>query len=115
MHELGIVTHTAKTIADVAAEKNLKKIGSVTLEIGEVSGIMTELFIDCWNYFKKRYPVLSESELKLITIPAVTWCESCGREYETVRYGRICPYCGSERTWLKQGAECMIKEIEAEE
>ena len=36
MHELSIVTHVAKTLDEIALENNLKKIGSVTLEIGEV-------------------------------------------------------------------------------
>ena len=114
MHELGIVTHTAKTIADLAAENNLTKVGSVSLEVGEVSGIMTDYFVDCWNYFKGRYDVLKDAELKLITMPAVTYCEDCDSQYETVKYGRICPKCGSEHTWLLTGNQCTIREIEAE-
>ncbi len=114
MHELGIVTHTAKTIAELAEENHLSKVGSVTLEVGEVSGIMTDYFIDCWNYFKGRYEVLKDAELKLVMIPAVTYCEDCDSTYETVKYGRICPKCGSEHTWLLKGNECLIREIEAE-
>ena len=34
------------------------------------------------------------------------------REYETVRYGKKCPHCNSENTWLLQGNEVEIKEIE---
>jgi hydrogenase nickel incorporation protein HypA/HybF len=52
--------------------------------------------------------------LKLETIPAVTYCSGCEKTYETIRYGKICPYCGSPETWLVQGNECVIKEIEAE-
>ena len=115
MHELGIVTHCAKTIVDLAEENHLKKIGSVTLEIGEVSGIMTDYFIDCWNYFKVRYPVIAESELKLKTLPAVTYCEDCKSTYETVKYGRTCPNCGSPHTYLLTGNECIISEVEAED
>ena len=114
MHEMGIVLHVAKTLDETAKEENLTKIGSVTLQVGEVSGIMTDLFCDCWDYFKKKHPVLSESELKLETIPAVTYCSGCEKTYETIRYGKICPYCGSPETWLVQGNECVIKEIEAE-
>ncbi len=114
MHELGIVTHVARTLEETAKENRITKIGSVTLEIGEVSGILYEYFTDCWNYFKVRYPVLAESEMKIEIIPAVTYCEDCQSKYETVKYGKICPHCGSEHTWLLQGSECMIKEIEAE-
>ena len=77
MHEMGIVTHLAKTLDELAEEQHITKIGSVTLQVGEVSGIMTELFIDAWNYFKVRHPVLAESELRLETTPAVTYCEAC--------------------------------------
>ena len=114
MHEMGIVLHLAKTLEQTAKEQHLKKIGSVTLQVGEVSGIMTGLFVDCWNYFKVRHPILSESELLLETLPAVTFCDSCQRTYETVKYGRECPYCHSYETWLQCGNECIIQQIEAE-
>ena len=114
MHELSIVMHVAKSLNELGEENGLNKIGSVTLQVGEVSGIITDYFVDCWNYFKKKHPLLEESELRLETIPAVTFCEDCQKEYETVRYGRICPYCGSEHTYLLVGNECIIKEIEAE-
>ena len=100
MHEMGIILHMANMLDETAKEQNLTKIGSVTLEVGEVSGIMTDLFVDCW--------------LKLVTIPAVTFCGNCGKTYETVKYGKECPYCHSGETWLVDGNQCVIKEIEAE-
>ena len=114
MHEMGIVLNLAKTLTETAREEGLTKIGSVTLRVGEVSGIMTDYFTNCWDYFKPRYPVLSEAVLKLETAPAVTWCDGCKTTYETVKYGRICPKCGSGETWLLTGNECTIQEIEAE-
>ncbi len=114
MHEMGIILHLAKTLDETAEQEQLKTISEVTLQVGEVSGIMTDLFIDCWNYFRKKHPVLTDCELVLETIPAVTWCDSCKRTYETVKYGRECPYCHSPETWLLRGNECVIKEIVAE-
>ena len=114
MHELSIVTHVAKSLDELAEENELTKIGSVTLQVGEVSGIITDYFVECWDYFKKKHPLLKESVLKLETIKAVTFCENCKKEYETVKYGRTCPYCGTEHTYLITGNECIIKEIEAE-
>ena len=113
MHELGIVMHLAKTLDETAEENNLTKIGSVTLQVGEVSGIMTDYFTDCFDWFKAKHPVIAEAELILETIPAVTHCDGCGRDYETVTHGKICPHCGSGETWLVTGNECMIKEIYA--
>lgn len=114
MHEMGIVLHLAKTLDQTAEENRLTAIGKVVLQVGEVSGIMTDLFTDAWDYFKVRHPVLKDSTLVLESIPAVTWCDHCKRSYETLKYGKTCPYCGSGETWLQQGNECIIKEIEAE-
>ena len=108
MHEMGIVMHLAKTLDELAEEQHITKIGSVTLQVGEVSGIMTDLFTDAWDYFKGRHPVLAESTLKLETTPAVTFCETCQNTYETVKYGRTCPHCGSGETYLLTGNECII-------
>ena len=114
MHEMGIVLHLAKTLDETAEENHLRSIGKVVLQVGEVSGIVTDLFTDAWDYFKLRLPLLKDSTLELETLPAVTWCDSCKQRYETVKYGRQCPYCHSGETWLIQGDECIIKEIEAE-
>ena len=114
MHEMGIILHLAKSLEETAAEQDIQKILRVTLQVGEVSGIMTDYFTDCWNYFRKRHPVLETPELELETIPAVTFCGTCERTYPTVQYGRECPYCHSGETWLLRGNECIIKEIEVE-
>ena len=115
MHEMGIVLHLAKTLDETAAEHRISSIGKVVLQVGEVSGIVTDLFTDAWDYFKLRHPILKDSTLVLETLPAVTWCDNCKSKYETVKYGRQCPRCQSWETWLLQGNECVIKQIEAEQ
>ncbi len=78
MHELGIVVHITKTLKGIAEENQLKEIASVSLELGEVSGIIPEILTDCWNYYRKKFPLIEEAELKFDTLPAVTYCEDCG-------------------------------------
>ena len=51
--------------------------------------------------------------LRIEPIQAVTLCTDCGQEYSTVKYAKVCPRCGSENTYLLQGNEYAIKEIEA--
>ena len=114
MHEMGIILHLAKSLEETAREQDISKILRVTLQVGEVSGIMTDYFTDCWNYFRLRRPVLEPAELTLETIPAVTFCSACERTYPTVQYGRECPYCHSVASWRLRGNECVIKEIEVE-
>lgn len=111
MHELGIVTYVAKTVSKIAEKQGTEKIAAVILEIGEVSGVVGEYLVDCWNYFRKNYPALTEAELQYETLSAVTWCENCRTEYATVSFGRTCPHCGSGRTYLLTGNECNIKKL----
>ena len=113
MHELGIVFHVIKTIEQVGEEQHFQNVASVTLEIGQVSGVIPHELESCWDWAVKRTELMPTAALKIETIPAVTHCDGCGQEYTTVPQGRICPHCGSEHTWLLRGSEVTIKEIEA--
>lgn len=112
MHELGVVFYVVKDVKNVAEENNVEKVNSVTLQIGEVSGIIHDYLIDCWNWARKKEPVMEEAEMFIEQIDAVTFCEDCKKEYGTVEHGKTCPYCGSENTYLVRGNEFLIKEIE---
>ena len=113
MHELGTVFYVIKEVEKLCDENELTKVGSVTLQIGEVSGIIPEYIVDCWNWAIKESKYMQEAELRIEPIEAVTLCTDCGEEYSTVKYAKICPRCGSERTYLLRGNEYAIKEIEA--
>lgn len=112
MHELGLVNYVVKTVTRVAEENHINKIKSVTLQFGEVSGIVSSYLFSYWMWYRKKYPLLQEAELKCEEIPAVSWCDDCKINYSTVAYGKKCPKCGGESTWLVKGNEMMIKEIE---
>ena len=111
MHELGVTFYVIKHVKKVALENAVNRIDFVTLEIGEVSGVIHEQLIDCFNWARKKEEVTKDARLNIETLPAVTFCEDCRREYPTVRYGKICPYCKSENTYLLYGNEFNIKEI----
>lgn len=113
MHEMGTVMYVIRTVNQVCEENRLSKVASVTLQVGEVSGILLEYIKNFWQWAVKKEKYLQEAELVIEPIPAVTYCEGCGKTYETVKYGKICPYCGSEHTWLETGNEYNIKEIAA--
>lgn len=113
MHELGVVFHCIKQVNEIAAENNVKRVNSVTVEIGEVSTVIPYLFEDCWNWAVKKETVLKDAKILIERIDAVTHCTACGKDYPTVAHGKICPHCGSEKTYLLTGNEIIIKQIEA--
>ena len=112
MHELGVVFHCIKEVNEIAAENNVARVNSVAIQLGEVSTVIPELFEDCWNWAVRKETVLKDAKVHIERVDAVTFCEDCRREYPTVQYGKTCPYCGSGNTYLVQGNEFMIKEIE---
>ncbi len=115
MHELGLVNYVVDEVSKIAEEQNVSKIRSVTLQFGEVSGIVPAYLHDYWLWYTKKFPLFEGSRLKTEEIPAVTWCDDCKITYSTVKYGKTCPHCGSGKTWLIRGNEMLIKEIEVED
>ncbi len=112
MHELGIVFHIVKTVEEIAAENQADRVGKVVLQIGEVSTIIPSYLEDYWKWKCSKSPVMEGCELVIETIPAITFCEDCRETFATVEHGKTCPYCGSGNTYLIQGNEHQIKEIE---
>ena len=113
MHELGVVFHMVDLLEDIAREQDLSRVGKVVVELGEVSGVVTDLFVDAWAWASGKHELLQGAELEVHVIEAATICNACGCTYATVEYGRICPQCQSPNTELLQGNELNIREIEA--
>ena len=114
MNELGVTFHIMDHLEKVAKENQVTHIHSVTLELGEVSTVIESYLQNCWTWAAKKRPLFADAKLIVETLPAITYCEDCEKTYPTVEYGKICPHCGSERTYLLQGSEFNIKEIEVE-
>ena len=112
MHELGIVFYIIRDVKQAAEENGVQHVDTVVLDIGEVSTVIPDYLTDCWRWAADKESMLKGCELKVNTIPAVTHCDDCGREYGTVEHGKVCPYCGGEHTWLLRGNEVEIKEIQ---
>lgn len=113
MHELGTVVYVIDTVEKICKEQELSKVGSITLEVGEVSGIIPEYLIDFYNWAKLKSDYLKESELLIENIEAVTFCQDCKKTYKTIKYGKECPHCLGKNTFLIKGNEYNIKQIEA--
>lgn len=112
MHELGIVFYIIRDVKKVAFENNCRHISKVVMNIGEVSTVVPYLLTDCWDWAVKKEELLQGCKLEINTVPAVTFCEDCRLEYETVKHGKNCPYCKGGNTYLLRGNEIEIKEIE---
>ena len=112
MHELGVVFHVIDQVKEIANNNDAKHVNSVVLEIGTVSGIVDSYLIDCWNWAVTKHDILNGCKLKINKIHAVSHCNNCNEDYNTIIYGKECPKCKSNNTFLLTGREFTIKEIE---
>lgn len=115
MHELGIVFYIIRDAKEAALQNSVKHISKVVMNIGEVSTVIPDLLQDCWKWAVAKEEMMTGCELVVNRIPAINHCNSCQKRYSAVEHGRTCPDCGSEDTWLEQGNEVEIKEIEVTE
>ena len=113
MHELGIVVNVLEQADEVAERCKAEKILRVTMEVGEVSSIVPDLFTDAFNWARKRTRFAQEAELEMIIIEGRTYCTNCGETYKTTEFGKKCPHCGSYETYLLTGDQVIIKDMEA--
>ncbi len=113
MHELGIVMNVLEQVDSVAREYKAEKVQKVTMEVGEVSTIVPELFTDAFNWAKKKTDYLKDAELEMIIIEGRTYCQNCGGTYRTTEHGKKCPHCGSFETYLLTGDQVIIKDVDA--
>lgn len=112
MHELGIVMNVIKQVEQVAAENGVKQVCKLTMEVGEVSSVVPELFTDCFEWAKKKTTYLKEAELELVILEGISYCRDCKSTYSTTAYAKKCPNCGGGNTYLVTGNEINIKQLQ---
>lgn len=111
MHELGVVLEIFELVEEIMQEQDLKKVASVTVDVGELSGILPDYFKECWNAARLG-SVFENTEMILNIIPATAKC-ACGEVYELNKCGRICPKCKKTDYEITGGREFMVRQIEA--
>ena len=112
MHELGIVFHIIRTVEDVAKENLVARIQRVTLQLGEVSGVVESYLQDCWKWAAAKSEILPGAALTVEQIPAITLCEDCGQQYPTVPHGRPGPPGQTPPTHHLHRPDMMMQKLE---
>ena len=111
MHELGIVFYVVDAVEKVAEDNGAERVVECTLELGEVSSVITSYFLDLWNWEIRKHEKLKDCKINIVPLKAISFCEDCEKTYETVQHGKVCPHCGSKRTYLVTGREINLRNI----
>ncbi len=113
MHELGI-TQSIVAIAERAArEQGATRVNSVTVEIGELSGVLADAVAFCFTACSQG-TLLEGTRLQIETIPGRGRCGACGAESAIDTYTFACPACGGFSLERLQGEELRVRELEVD-
>lgn len=69
MHELGVLRHVVKTVAQVAKENQIENVKFITLEVGTESSYVPYYLNKLFPIAIEHYPEVGKPELKLIIVP----------------------------------------------
>lgn len=111
MHELSIVFEVVDSLEKLAKENNIHKIVGLTMEIGEVSTVIPDYFRDCFEWAKEKHELIKDCKLDIVVLEAISYCRDCKETFSTTKYGKECPHCHKDNTYLITGDELNIRDI----
>ena len=110
MHELGITRNVVSIVSERAAGQ---KVLRVTLEVGRLSGMLSDAIRFCFDICAQGTP-LDGATLQIIDVEGRGRCSACGAQpVMTMPLGR-CPTCHEPTLRIVAGTELKIKEMEVE-
>ncbi|HRD02833.1 MAG TPA: hydrogenase maturation nickel metallochaperone HypA [Candidatus Saccharicenans sp.] len=118
MHELSLVADLFTIIEEQARQAGAKKVTKVSVSVGELSGVVPDLFRSAFQSYKKG-TIADKSRLQLKMVKIKFKCRSCGREI-TARnimdesFSYVCPACGSRDMELVAGRDLYLEKLEIE-
>ena len=112
MHELGLTDALLRLVRDIAKKEELEHVESITLEIGELSGVVPRYMEDCWQAVIDGTE-FAETKLVIETVPGIASCMDCDAEFRIDVNDMRCPVCGSHSLTPVSGRDMTVKEIAA--
>ena len=113
MHELSIVASLFEILEEKAEEQKAKKIISVKLKVGALSGVVPEFLETAFDIYKKG-TLADEAKLKIEDVPFKIQCQKCQAEIVKDDFIFICDTCGSTELKTLSGTELLLEKIEME-
>lgn len=110
MHELAITQNIVEICEHHASGRRIR---SVRVEIGDLSGVVPEAVEFCFEACS-RDTLLEGARLVIERVPAKARCRDCAAEQEVASFHAPCAACGGFGMELLSGAELRVRELEVE-
>lgn len=111
MHEIGMLYSAAQTASQYAQKNGLEEVHVISLELGELSGVLPNVFTEYFDYVKAHFPLLKNAELELEIVPGEALCDECGTLYNVMKNEGKCPNCSSTAKKILSGRNVRLMSI----
>lgn len=113
MHELSITESLLRTACEYAEKNQAKRVTTLNLVIGELSGVIDESVQFYWDMISEN-TMCEKALLKFEKKKAVMYCADCETNFEMDGELIPCPKCGSMNLKVLSGREFLLDSIEIE-
>ncbi|HET9701014.1 MAG TPA: hydrogenase maturation nickel metallochaperone HypA [Burkholderiales bacterium] len=113
MHEMSLAEGVVQIVEDYARRENFRRVKTVWLEIGRLSGVETEAMRFCFEA-ATRDTVAEGAKLEMLETPGSAWCLQCSEPVAVQARHDACPRCGGYQLQVTGGTEMRVKELEVE-
>jgi len=110
MHELSIAASIVDYATDFANEHQAKSISRIEIEVGQLSGVITESLEFAMEEAVKG-SVLEKAEVVLTEVPGRSRCNRCQTEFDNPDWYTPCPTCQSIDSVIVGGKELLIRSV----
>lgn len=110
LHELSLCDDLLSQVIAIAAQHQAESVESITVNIGELSGIEPSLLDTAFSLLKAG-TVAERAELIIQQSPVLVSCPQCNTQAEVAANRLLCPTCGSADTLLISGDEMILASV----
>jgi hydrogenase nickel incorporation protein HypA/HybF len=111
MHELSLANNIIDQVSEVASTNKVKKVISVRVLIGPLSGVGPESLEFCFSEACKE-TIIDGAFLVIDKSPLLINCLHCKKESEVTPHDLHCPHCQHHNVEVLSGKEFRIIDME---
>ena len=111
MHELSLATQLVSQVESILRREGARRVVTVSVSIGELSGVERESFEFCFPLAARKTPV-EGARLDVLEEPASVRCRGCGRTTRPDVPLILCMECGSGDVEILSGRDFILKSLE---
>ena len=111
MHEWSIMASALEIALEQARRPGASRIHSITLRIGELSGVVPEALTFAFESLVAG-TAAEGARMVVETVPVLCHCLRCGEQFHPTDVIYQCPFCGQISADVRRGRELELASLE---